>query len=294
MHKITQTRRRLIKEANGEYRVTYGHVREVSGLKKKACQKVMEQALRAKGVRFRAPRNKVFVSEEDAKKRRLQCEAWQRKSSEFWMDKVHAYVDNKSFPLPLTPKQRLRYRQTRITGHLRTAAEGLVRGFTKPRDSHCFVGFPSLAISAAVNKNRVIMWHVLKKTWNGASAAQMYKGPLLSALRRTHGKSQRYTIVEDGDRKGNESGKAKKDVNIRALTLPPRTPSLMPLDYAIWTEIEKRMDHSAPKGTESKAAFLKRLEQSKNVTSRLSSKDRTAHEVKHQGNCRRQGLASSE
>ena len=35
---------------------------------------------------------------------------------------------------------------------------------------------------------------------------------------------------------------------------------MMPLDYVIWTEIEKRMDHSAPKGTESKAAFPKRLE----------------------------------
>ena len=50
VRKITQTRRRLIKEATGEYRVTYGHAREVSGLKKKACQKVMEEALRAKGV----------------------------------------------------------------------------------------------------------------------------------------------------------------------------------------------------------------------------------------------------
>ena len=69
----------------------------------------------------------------------------------------------------------------------------------------------------------------------------MYKGPLLSTMRRTYGKSPTYTIVEDGDRKGNQSGKglkAKKDVNIRALTLPPRTPSLMPLEYAIWTEIE--------------------------------------------------------
>ena len=77
----------------------------------------------------------------------------------------------------------------------------MVRGFTKPRDKHSFVGSPSVTVSAAVNKNRVIMWHVLKKTWNGASAAQMYKGPLLSAMRRTYGKSPTYTIVEDGDRK---------------------------------------------------------------------------------------------
>ena len=52
------------------------------------------------------------------------------------------------------------------------------------------------------------------------------------------------TIVEDGDRKGNQSGKglaAKKEANICALTLPPWTPSWMPLDFYIWAAIEEKM-----------------------------------------------------
>ena len=71
-----------------------------------------------------------------------------------------------------------------------------------------------------------------------------------------------YQIVEDGDRKGNQSSlgiAAKRRAHIRALTLPPRTPELMPLDARLWKQIEDRMDAAAPAGTEARAAFLQRL-----------------------------------
>ena len=68
--------------------------------------------------------------------------------------------------------------------------------------------------------------------------------------------------MEDGDRKGNQSKKgidAKHQAGIKALTLPPRSPSLMPLDFAVWTAIEKKVASTSPKGHESKAAFISRL-----------------------------------
>jgi len=34
----------------------------------------------------------------------------------------------------------------------------------------------------------------------------------------------------------------------------------MPLDYGIWDEIDKKMVKTAPRGTEKRDAFLKRLE----------------------------------
>ena len=74
--------------------------------------------------------------------------------------------------------------------------------------------------------------------------------------------SEAFRIVEDGDRKGNYSGKgieAKRQAKIRPIKLPPRTPSLMPLDYAIWNEIMKRLMAGAPEGNETKEKFLKRL-----------------------------------
>ena len=175
---------------------------------------------------------------------------------------MHAYHDEKTFPLPLTPKQRAKFRQTLVTGHLRTASEGLNRGFTKPRQKHSFLGMPSVTISAAVAKDRVTMWHVIEGSWNGASASEMYEKHLKPALARTWGKRPRYNIVEDGDRKGNTSGKgiaAKARAKIYATVLPPRTPSLMPLDYAVWKRIVDIVMQTAPKGKETKAQFLDRL-----------------------------------
>ena len=55
----------------------------------------------------------------------------------------------------------------------------------------------------------------------------MYENHLKLALARAWGKRAQYMIVEDGDRKGNASGKgieAKARCKILATTLPPRTP----------------------------------------------------------------------
>ena len=92
----------------------------------------------------------------------------------------------------------------------------------------------------------------------------MYQGPLLSAMQRVWGNRRQYSIVEDGDRKGNQSRKglaAKAASGIKAMTLPPRSPSLMPLDYSIWREVEDKMLKKAPQGTETKEAYLKRFKE---------------------------------
>lgn len=136
-------------------------------------------------------------------------------------------------------------------------------GFTKPREKHSFIGLPSVTIAAAVAKDKVIMWHVVEGTWNGAAAADMYKNYLKPALEATWGKQRRYTIVEDGDRKGNRSGKgiaAKASAGIFATCLPPRTPSLMPLDYSIWNEIVKKVASQKKYKKETKTEFLERLQ----------------------------------
>ena len=76
------------------------------------------------------------------------------------------------------------------------------------------------------------------------------------------GPRRQFTIVEDGDRKGHYSGKgidAKKAAKIFAIKLPPRSPSLMPLDYAIWKRIMDQLMEEAPEGRETKTEFLERL-----------------------------------
>jgi hypothetical protein len=73
---------------------------------------------------------------------------------------------------------------------------------------------------------------------------------------------RKYTIVEDGDRKGFQSNKglaAKKEVRISTLKLSPRSPGLMVLDYVIWEKVDAKMQATSPTGRESKDAFVTRL-----------------------------------
>ena len=52
---------------------------------------------------------------------------------------------------------------------------------------------------------------------------------------------------------------SKQKHKIKALVLPPRTPSLMPLDYSIWKAVLTKMRKCEPDGRESKADFIARL-----------------------------------
>ena len=262
INSLDQARRRLIRRADNDARVTYSDVLKEAGFTDKVSQRVCEDALRKRGVGYKAPRRKIYVTDEDAKERKSWATKKLKLPKRFWTEDVHAYQDSKQFPLPLTAKQRKRFRQTQVTGHLRKAGEGLDRGFTKPREAHSFLGLPSVNITAAVGKDKIFMWHVNGKSWCGAAAAAMYKDAMKPALVRKYGALKRFKIVEDGDRKGHYSNKgiaAKKAAGIYAIKLPPRTPSLMPLDFALWSRISKQLMDEAPEGDETKEVFLKRL-----------------------------------
>ena len=262
VRKLDQARRRLIQQADNERRVTYDDIIQEAGLEDPPCERVCADALRKLGIGFRPPRRKICVSEEDARKRRAIADIWSKRPAKYWTHDVHAYLDAKTFPRPSTLAQRKTLLSNRITGHLRKPSKGIDRGFTKPREKHTFVGMPSVIVCAAVAYDKIIMWHIVEGSWGGAAAATMYEDHLKPALLRKWGERAQYRVVEDGDRKGHASRKgidAKRRAKITALTLPPRTPSLMPLDYAIWQRIEEKLIDTAPAGTEDKGVFLVRL-----------------------------------
>ena len=264
VRKLIHARRRLIKKAKGEARVRYGDVIEAARLGKDVSKRTVEDAMRAENIRYRPARKKIFLTEKDAVARVNILSKWIKKPARFWSEEVHAFMDNKAWPIPLTVKQRAKYNATKVTGHLRLPSEGVEHGFTRPRTEHSFLGIPSIQICAAVAKDRVILWHDCGKKWNGAVAAEIYRGVLLKALRRTWGARESFVIVEDGDRKGYQTHKAiqaKKDVSIKSMVLPPRSPSLMPLDASIWTRIDAQMTETAPAGRENKEDFIRRLQE---------------------------------
>ena len=107
-------------------------------------------------------------------------------SSPFLHGGNEAYIDNKTFVVARTAKDKKLMRSTRISHHLRKPDEGAAPGCVVPKKSRMYHGLKSLEVTAAVAKGRIIMWHVSKKPWCGAVAAAMYE-KLGQALRKTWG-----------------------------------------------------------------------------------------------------------
>lgn len=264
--KIDTVRKKLVKKKSKKgRRVVWQNLQDDAGYGGECSLRTVQNALRKqKNVRFRRPREKIYISDKDAVKRFDTCTEWLKKPASFWTEKVHGFIDHKSFVMPLTPAQRDKFASTKLVGHLRTPEEGTYEGFTRPRTQHMLLGIPSLLVGAGVVGDKVFCFHVHEKgSWNGAKAAAWYTGPLIQALRRHHPEQGRFLIVEDGDTKGYQSGKgkaAKAEMNIRSMVLPPRSPSLMPLDACLWKAIERKVAATAPeRRTETKEQFVARL-----------------------------------
>jgi hypothetical protein len=195
--KLMKVRRQLIKKANNAQRVTYEDVIRAANLDVEPCQKLVEETLKAEGVGYRPARAKIQITSQDAEKRLAFGEKWQKKPADFWTDgeKVHGYHDLKAWPMTLTEAQRLRYQQTKVTGHLRLASEGCEQGFTKPKQNHQWIGIPSVTISAVVSAEKVLVWEVIKGSWNGEKAQELYTGPIKKAFTREYGDLRTIVIL---------------------------------------------------------------------------------------------------
>ena len=73
---LDRARKRLLKRADSQRPVTYQTIQEEAGLQGKCCSRTVQDALRGIGVRFRAPRHKVYLTAEDAKKRLKVAKEW--------------------------------------------------------------------------------------------------------------------------------------------------------------------------------------------------------------------------
>ena len=75
------------------------------------------------------------------------------------------------------------------------------------------------------------------------------------ASEKTHGARRSWTALEDNDPTGfwPKAGlAAKKAARIRTLEIPKRSPALDLRDYALWTEVNRRMRLQGQKMPESK------------------------------------------
>jgi hypothetical protein len=133
-----------------------------------------------------------------------------------------------------------------VRGAYRKPGQGLDEGYvTVPKD-HRYSPAPARTarIAAGVGNGKVLMWTALEGKWTGEAAADMYKGPLLKALRKAYPSQTRFTVLEDNDPTGFKSSKgdaAKRDAHIQVFQIPARSPELNVCDYALWKEVTRRM-----------------------------------------------------
>ena len=271
-----QTRMKLIKAADGTCQVTWDMVVS-AGVKQLRAQGLLGSRTPAWSVdwvarqmrtkldtRSRPAKKRLIHSTKDKQKRYKKSLQWKKKRSCFWraVGGVHSYVDTKAFVCARTAAQKEKMLQSRVTCHLRRPNEGRKPGFVAPKRNRMLIGIPSFDVTAAVAKDRIIMWRISSKPWNGSKAAETYKD-LGRNLRRFWGNKRKFRVVEDGDPKGFQSGKgkaAKIEQKIESWQLPPRTPEWMPLDFCLWHEIEERLYKQKITHDESTETFQKRLE----------------------------------
>ena len=94
----------------------------------------------------------------------------------------------------------------------------------------------------------------------------MYTGPIQRALKKKQPRARSWRVLEDNDPTGSKSKAgeaAKRAAGIQVFSIPKRSPQLNVCDYALWTEINKRMrrqERRWPAGkNETRTAYRKRL-----------------------------------
>ena len=133
-----------------------------------------------------------------------------RRPATYYTDELDITIDNKRFPIPRTKHAKAHLKMTKVRGHMRTRAEGLKSGFTKPNNrTHRSNPGGFVNICAGIANGRIKLWHELPGAWSGEVAEKLYRDQIKTTLRAERGEKRRYVILEDNDPVGYKSSKAK-------------------------------------------------------------------------------------
>ena len=257
----------LVQKADARYTVTAAMLKKACNLKQSV--KSIQRALHKEGVYFRRLREKPLLTNADVKARLAFARKYKSKSVRWWAERLDAAIDGKFFKANLTGEARARAAKRATVGAYRAKGEGLDRGYVKPKGTLNYnTGARSILIVAGVGRGRMLMWHQVRNSrWNGIAAASMYTS-LASSLERERERptKRRFCILEDNDPTGFKSKRgvaAKRAARLDVLEIPRRSPDLSVMDYAIWSEINRRMRRQERKWAASKretrAQFAARL-----------------------------------
>jgi hypothetical protein len=215
------------------------------------------------GVKFRSPRQKPMRAAADEADRKRKCNKYRKLPSSFWQKTVVLYMDNKRWDIPTTAKGKRFLKMKKVRGHWRKRSEGLKKYYTKPNvKKHKVNVGGSVNVCAGIIGGRVRVWHYLPTRWCGDEAANVYKTVIAPALRRWIGNKKKFISLEDNDPTGYRSNLAiaeKAKQGIQPIQFPTYSPDINPCDYALWDEVQRRMDGPKAPKNETADAFKCRL-----------------------------------
>lgn len=261
MARLNDTRKRLVAKADAEYEVPYKLV--LKSARVKVHRTIAARHLKAKyGVKWRRFREKPPRKKEHVDERKKVCRIWKKKPKTFWTEDVDLIIDCKKFPIPTSRAAVSRLRSQKVRGLLRTAAEGLKPGCTKPNArKHRFNAGGHVHVLAGICGDRFVLWEEIHGRWNSKKAEEMYAGPMKAALAKHRPGKKSWLVMEDKDRscfKSKRGKLAKRASKIKTLDQPRYGPDLNPLDYSLWSAIaDKALKES--KSGETVDAYKKRL-----------------------------------
>ena len=263
--KLNGVRKHLLKKADSHDKVTWTHVLRKGRMAMKVTEKTLARNFQEEGldVKWRPARDSQDLTTKDKKERQGITGRWRFLPHDYFLEKVDAIIDNKKFKVPTHYRAFRFVKKSRVKGHLRTRGEGKKSFCRKPNSRKNRVN-PGGAVNicAAIINGKLRFWHDLGTKWNGQVAADLFRGPLYSALKKYRGRKDKYLVAEDNDPSGYKSKKAcaaKAEIGITTMEWPRYSPDLNPLDFSIWHEVEEKV-LSKLKGPISTKAFGKRLE----------------------------------
>ena len=265
VRRLDTVRKTLYKQAKGEREI---HLEEI--IRKAKVPKVdpttAARHLKAAGydVKARPPREKPMRTKDHEELRVKICKVWSRKPASHFSSAVDLIMDNKKWDIPTSARGKRYSNMRKVRFHWRTRAEGLKPGFTKPSGKRQRLNIgSSVNVCAGIIDCQVKLWHYLPgKTWNGAVAAETYRGPIHRALRRYRGEKKSYLVLEDNDPAGyksNAAKTAKAELGIKPLEYPTYSPDLNPMDFFLWSEVARRMEKGRAPRAETVAQYKARL-----------------------------------
>jgi hypothetical protein len=193
--------RGLIKKAKAAYEIPLAMIMKHANIK--CCERTLRTQLHKRGIRFRRMRQKPLLTKEDIIERYAFACKYKDKPKAFWR-KVHIYIDLKTFPVYPNAKARKVAAQRTVRGAYRGKGGGLGEGYVVvPKNAHYGSFGKSAKIACGIGNGKVLMWHEVKSKWSGATAAEMYEGPVLEALQKGWPGKKTFTLLEDNERHTN-------------------------------------------------------------------------------------------